>query len=408
MKVASYIRVLKGYKRFALYNLKYKFVVPITPLEANILDVLASGRQVRQSDFNVERDDFWSSIGNLRRTGALSAGSPQKVEIEFDEDYEEFRLSSFDQVWLEVTNSCNLSCSHCYSESSPKVDRSDELDFDSWVKIINKVGKQGVKLVTLIGGEPLVRYELVKKIIKFIKNSYPEIQVNIFTNLTMLPPYNDFLEILKENNVRVGTSLYGIESCSHDLMTERKGSWYKTTSNIKKLTSAGVAVFAGYYRSYKCNLSKVDIEKFINALGISEFEITSPSKVGRGDRTEWKITNLENNLPKRKYFNYSSPYKNMQVHNCFADTISINQAGDVIPCIMARKEKYGNLHKQELVEIFNSNVYKKYASLSKDRIEGCKDCEFRFGCFDCRPDAMNGSNELLKKPDCGYSPYDEL
>ena len=115
MKVASYIRVLKGYKRFALYNLKYKFVVPITPLEANILDVLASGRQVRQSDFNVERDDFWSSIGNLRRTGALSAGSPQKVEIEFDEDYEEFRLSSFDQVWLEVTNSCNLSCSHCYS-----------------------------------------------------------------------------------------------------------------------------------------------------------------------------------------------------------------------------------------------------------------------------------------------------
>ncbi len=98
----------------------------------------------------------------------------------------------------------------------------------------------------------------------------------------------------------------------------------------------------------------------------------------------------------------------MQTHNCFADRISINQSGEVLPCIMARDSSHGNILKDDLSTILDSSSYKTYSSLSKDKIEGCKDCEFKYGCFDCRPDAQSGSDNLLRKPDCGYSPYEAV
>ena len=35
--------------------------------------------------------------------------------------------------------------------------------------------------------------------------------------------------------------------------------------------------------------------------------------------------------------------------------------------------------------------YADLAKMSKDRIEGCRDCEFRYACYDCRSDSNNGA-----------------
>ena len=408
MRVSTSIRILKGAKRFALYNLDHSYVESISDLQAKILQAMAAGKMCKHSDFGVSSREYWTAIGALKKLGAFHAGSPQKTIIEFDSSEEYFELSKLKQAWIEVTNSCNLSCEHCYSESSPKVNRDDELDFNSWKLIIGKLAKQGVDLITLIGGEPLVRHGLVKDIILYVKVNHPEIQVNVFSNLTLLPADTEFLSILKNNEVRMGTSLYGIDPTTHDRMTKRDGSWKKTLSNLEKLTKSGVEVFVGYYRSSSCDLKESVIAEFIEGLGVVDYEVLAPSKVGRGLGTEWKIINLENKLPTRKYFKYSTPTKNMQVHNCFADRFSINQAGEVLPCIMTRNASYGNILTSSVKEIISSSNYRKYSSLSKDKIEGCKDCEFKYGCFDCRPDAQNGSANIARKPDCGYFPYDEL
>ena len=42
--------------------------------------------------------------------------------------------------------------------------------------------------------------------------------------------------------------------------------------------------------------------------------------------------------------------------------------------------------------------------LSKDHIEGCKDCEYRYACYDCRPDS-NGADKYAKPWNCSYDPY---
>ena len=41
---------------------------------------------------------------------------------------------------------------------------------------------------------------------------------------------------------------------------------------------------------------------------------------------------------------------------------------------------------------------------TKNEVEGCKDCEYRYICRDCRPDSLTGN--FNEKPwYCTYNPY---
>ena len=67
---------------------------------------------------------------------------------------------------------------------------------------------------------------------------------------------------------------------------------------------------------------------------------------------------------------------------------------------MERRIYHGNLKDNHLKNILNENIF----TLGKDKIKECKDCEFRYCCFDCRPDAL--SEDVYAKPwNCTYNPY---
>jgi len=74
---------------------------------------------------------------------------------------------------------------------------------------------------------------------------------------------------------------------------------------------------------------------------------------------------------------------------------------------MERDISLGNVLKNRLKSIIDSQTTKNIMRLNKDCVEVCKDCEYRYCCFDCRPKAKNGSNGNLyaKPPNCHYDPY---
>jgi len=47
----------------------------------------------------------------------------------------------------------------------------------------------------------------------------------------------------------------------------------------------------------------------------------------------------------------------------------------------------------------------EFIRLSKDHIEVCKDCEYRYACFDCRVKTNDAENLYAKSSDCFYNPY---
>ena len=65
----------------------------------------------------------------------------------------------------DIINVCNLHCTHCYWWLNRK--ENEELTVEQWKKIIDeKFKKNHIFIVTLVGGEPTMRMDVVKLFVK--------------------------------------------------------------------------------------------------------------------------------------------------------------------------------------------------------------------------------------------------
>lgn len=112
-----------------------------------------------------------------------------------------------------------------------------------------------------------------------------------------------------------------------------------------------------------------------------------------------------------KYFytNLKNFTESIHHNSCLNRKISIDINGDIKNC-PSMPESYGNIKDTTLEEAINKPGFKKYWNVTKDDIEVCKDCEFRYICTDCRAytERTKYSDEgldLSKPLKCGYNPY---
>ena len=59
---------------------------------------------------------------------------------------------------VELTNSCNLACTHCYIRED---DTKGELSYCQWCRIIDEITEAGCLWLTFTGGEPFRRRDFL-------------------------------------------------------------------------------------------------------------------------------------------------------------------------------------------------------------------------------------------------------
>lgn len=95
-------------------------------------------------------------------------------------------ISSID---LDVTIDCNMRCIYCFKEKQ-QMHMSDKVAFDAIIWLIYASGHVTNLNVALIGGEPLLRFDLIKKLVPFAKRraSYygKKIHFSATTNNTLI------------------------------------------------------------------------------------------------------------------------------------------------------------------------------------------------------------------------------
>ncbi|WP_223558443.1 grasp-with-spasm system SPASM domain peptide maturase [Chryseobacterium lathyri] len=112
-----------------------------------------------------------------------------------------------------------------------------------------------------------------------------------------------------------------------------------------------------------------------------------------------------------KYFNtnISKVTEAVNHNSCLHKKIGIDINGNIKNCpLMA--ESFGNINDTSLEDAVIKPGFRKYWNLTKDKIEICKDCEFRYICTDCRAyterNHTNSEGLDTSKPlKCGYDPY---
>lgn len=95
------------------------------------------------------------------------------------------------KIVLILTQSCNLDCIYCYENH--KSTRS--LSFDMITTIIdneiNNIDKDSLLTIEFFGGEPFIRFDIIKKVVEYVEQKYDfsHLKFATTTNGTLLTPY---------------------------------------------------------------------------------------------------------------------------------------------------------------------------------------------------------------------------
>jgi radical SAM protein with 4Fe4S-binding SPASM domain len=396
-------KLVAGARRGAIYNLQSGKVLSINQGALQLLGACQQGPLEDIIDVNSAEDKLF--VDFLHRLTELGLGSlyilkptaPPTESVEIPPP-------KLDFLWLELTSGCNNKCLHCYATSGPCAD-SDAVPHERWLRLITEARAAGASAIQLIGGEPLL-YPRWRELVDKARAEGFEF-IEIFSNATLIT--DDDVDFFKSRNVHIATTIYAACPEIHDRVTLHPGSFVKTMAAVEKILAAKVPLRIA---SIVMKANENEAQSIMDLCGKLGVEVTPPDVVrptGRGDDKDLLPTAYQKE-PVRPPF-YTDPFtfqKAHACHSCLAGKIAVTAGGDVIPCIFARSQICGNILDTSLADILNGQLLQQCWHTTKDHVDKCKDCEYRYACTDCRPLAQGADSTkrwLACSADCPYNPY---
>lgn len=380
------VLLVEGVQRAAIYD----------TIKGNVYSLNPKARDIvleQRSD-----TDFYEELKNL---GLLF--KDHKIG-EFEAETPNFGLEF---IWLELTSKCNLTCLHCYAESSPKVDQ-EELPTKIWEKVIEEGANIGCRQLQFIGGEPLI-FEQIFDLAACAKSSGFQL-IEIFTNGTLLNA--DKIKKIKDLGLKVAVSLYSDDPVIHDLVTMSSGSFNKTMGALRLLKEAEIPVRIGVVIMNQNQATAGSTLEMIQKMGFDGGESADIVRsIGRGKKQNLlpnpEVCRNLGTMIKPVFVTDKNSFERNCVGNpCWLGKIAVTATGDIIPCVAGRRHIVGHIA-EELEEVVKGNHLQKLWKISKDKIKVCSGCEYRYACGDCRPLAEAETSDLYAKTSrCTYNPLE--
>ncbi len=91
-------------------------------------------------------------------------------------------------------------------------------------------------------------------------------------------------------------------------------------------------------------------------------------------------------------------------NTCLNRKISICTTGEIKSC-PSMQHSLGNIRQVTLAKALSHPDLAYFATITKDQVEVCRDCEFRYICTDCRAYTSDASTMYSKPAKCMYDPY---
>ena len=135
-------------------------------------------------------------------------------------------------VTLDLTNNCNLGCSYCFERQKPNTKMSLEVAQKTvdWLLKDSISGPMSHVDITFFGGEPLIEFENIKKIVGYARRKAEEVGKTVGFNATSNGTLftEDVAKFWKENEIGLLLSCDGVPH-AHDAhrITRRGGGSFK-------------------------------------------------------------------------------------------------------------------------------------------------------------------------------------
>ena len=239
---------------------------------------------------------------------------------------------------LKITNKCNLNCIYCYNADKNEI---KDMDFKTAKNSIDYIlSDDADKLkIQFTGGEPLLNFDLIEKVIKYCNKKYDYINISyaVQTNGTLLN--NELIEKIKDLHLKIGISIDGIEV--NDILRPYKNGNSSTLDTLRGIYLLNSHNIPFGITTVITNKNLPFIKEFVEyliALGVKSisFDLLKPKK-----KEHLKLMPNEEEFNKilKELNNYPIYIKNLQRRPnniyCFLNTgdlLFVNELGDVYPC----------------------------------------------------------------------------
>lgn len=304
---------------------------------------------------------------------------------------------TLDQVYLNLTKRCNLSCSYCYTKADIN-SKVREMPVEFWVNQVRRLKELNPKsTICFTGGEAILFkgfWELAEK----IKNI--GIELSLITNGTVSQQKDAsrYKALFRNIKVSIDSVDENINSITRGVDSLRKAKEfidalidekfkptimvvvtkanYKWLSDFKAVFNENVFItFQPMYKmgraSDKDNLG-LTADEYYKALDLTEIDKMKGSDV----------------LKRNRKLLWCGMGRNV---------LSIESDGRVYPCHLLHNEELllGNLNHEDIGVIWSRSPYRKN---SVDNIDECRNCEIKYLCgAPCRARAYFVTGNIFKR-----------
>lgn len=159
----------------------------------------------------------------------------------------------------------------------------------------------------------------------------------------------------------------------------------------------GTALFNDYPRLYSLLVTSSPFGKMITEVGPSRYyihtavQIASEACCGVISKSLFSI-------------NIKTFTEALKFNSCLNRKIAIDKYGEIKNC-PSIAVSYGNIANVTLQSVLADVEFRKLWTVTKDQVNICSDCEFRYICTDCRAFTQNADTQYNKPLKCNYDPY---
>ena len=391
------------------YNpLSTKGVIVMSKEIAFIFNLIDGNRSINdifkiviKEDLTIKSNEFLNIFNNLYNSELIFLKN-KKSTVRSPRDRSNLSDGKLLRVWFHITNQCNLRCIYCFVHKTTEK-MNFQLALKTMARIINEAKEYGYREIVcnIAGGEPLLQFNEVLKIVKFGRKEARirkiSIKFGIITNGTLIT--QKIANTLKKENMFVAVSIDGLEKYQ-DLQRpfiNGMGSFRFVERGINYLRKAkvgfnGIAVITAKNIEHLPELTKYSMNN--NIPFVYYFYKDNPNSKENVEANYSQII---------KYFKlalkeiYNNPPKYTLLHGlldmvrldhphiypCRAgrNYLVVRHDGKIASCPVSIDRTIGSVEdKLPLTDSIRKGSFLEPKTRSIEDIKACKDCFWRFAC----------------------------
>ena len=311
---------------------------------------------------------------------------------------------------LELTEICNVQCSHCYNPWREESMGSISLEEEKLRIVFDRLSDAGVFHVVLTGGEPFSKFKTLLLALKMANEKNMSASVN--SNL-MLATEDKIRQLTDLGLDHILTSLPSVDPDTTDRIMNKQGSFKRIMRGIETSVQNGVRVSVNMVVTRDTKDHVYEAGKLVAEMGVQTLFVTRavPPIYSEGaDLSNYILSPEDTKLALNDalrvkedfgimigslvsyplcFLEDLEKYEDFVGRGCPAQSghrMSLNANGDIHACVH-EEESYGNIFNTSVREVFNGEI-RRWRDGSM-RYEGCDGCTYTSICSSgCRMSAL--------------------